>query len=96
MSTFTLQGKRGDRPIRITWTDGHLTGDVDTIKMVKMLALSMEGHLVASPADMTMHNHLSNPASAYMLMSMMFSRPPEEVASSGIAPAPAPPEGAAR
>jgi hypothetical protein len=93
MSTFTLQGPRGDRTVQITWTDGRLTGDLDAIRTVQMLALSMEGKLVASPADMTMHDHLENPASASSLMRMVFSRPPECVYSD-VPPVPDPPEGA--
>jgi hypothetical protein len=93
MSTFTLRGHRGSQIIEMTWTDGQLTGDPEAIEMVQALAAAMEGQVVSSPADITTHDHLSNPASAASLMDMMFSSRSTCVYSD-VPPMPEPPEGA--
>jgi hypothetical protein len=90
---FTLRGLRGSQLISMTWIDGRLYGDPEAVEMVEMLAAAMEGHVVSSPADITTHDHLRNPASASSLMRMMFSSRPE-CTYSDVPPVPEPPEGA--
>lgn len=86
MWTFTLRGYRlgAEKPVSVTWTDGHLWGDPDAIAMIL--------HLAGGP--WTHRNHLRSPSTAYELMTWVFWGRPEMIGR--LPPLPPVPPGAIR
>jgi len=75
MTTFSITGQRGERTVTVTWTDGELSGDTDTIEMLKLIAEAYEGRpLRALVGPVTVYNHLSNPYTACTMIRSMFKR----------------------
>lgn len=77
MTTFSITGlrggKEGDTRVTVTWTDGELSGDEDAIAMIRELAWMNEGRsLRAIVGPITIHDHLSNPYTACMLIKSVF------------------------
>lgn len=74
MATFTITGQRDGRRISITWTDGALSGDAETVEWIEHLAAQLDGksqRYGAAPA--TLHHHLHSPYSACGLIRSVFS-----------------------
>jgi len=67
---FTLYGRIEERPIRLTWADGKLTGDPETLDELRALADVLEGQPVGPEPDgpFTTRKHLHNPLTAQILM----------------------------
>jgi len=73
MTKFTFSGKRNGKPITITWEDGALSGDPDTVAWIKYYAAAMEGSIVGpvgGPYSTT--DHLGDPYAASELIRSIF------------------------
>ena len=97
MWTFTLRGYRlgAEKPVSVTWTDGHLWGDPDAIAMVLCDAQAHEGQPLHMAGGLWTHrNHLRSPSTAYELMTWVFWGRPEMIGR--LPPLPPVPPGAIR
>jgi hypothetical protein len=90
---WTMKGHRGDKAVEVTWRDGVLSGDPDTVDDMKILALHYEGKVISSLVDSTTHDHLQNPMTAATLMHMVCTDQPVTV-DTDVPPLPELPEGA--
>ena|GEM_PF-2015178 len=73
MTRLTFTGMRNRKPITITWEDGELSGDPDTVAWIKYYAAAMEGSIVGpvgGPYSTT--DHLSDPYAASELIHSIF------------------------
>jgi len=73
MTRLVFTGLRNGREISITWEDGALSGDPDTVAWIKYYAAAMEGSIVGpigGPYSTT--DHLGDPYAASELIRSVF------------------------
>ena len=90
---MALQAHRGTATVEVTWRDGTLSGDPETVEEIKQLAAFFEGKVVSSLVDSTTHDHLQNPATVATLMGLVCSDQPKTI-DTDVPPLPELPEGA--
>jgi len=75
MTTFAITGLRGGKRVTVSWTDGTLTGDAETIAWLKRLAAMFEGKMQGQPGGpYTYTDHLASPYTARVMMLSVFER----------------------
>lgn len=77
MTSFSLTGMRNGQTVTVTWTDGRLSGDHDTVAWVEFLAEELDGTMqgpLGGPYTTT--DHLASPYTARALMRSVFSGKP--------------------
>lgn len=74
MTTFSISGQRNGRLVSVTWTDGKLSGDHDTVVWLEQLAQILDGTMQGQlGGPYTTHDHLSSPYTARSLMRSVFT-----------------------
>jgi hypothetical protein len=94
MTRLTFTGERGGREISITWTDGDLAGDRDTVEWIQQIARMAEasGTIVGGiGGPYSTSHHLANPYVAAEIIRSMF---PGDVRQEGLLPPRVAPPGA--
>ena len=71
MASFTLSAVYQGRDVRVTWTDGKLSGDSSVVGTVAGMAVSLEGKPIVTPAGIIEHDHMTDPYAAYQIISMV-------------------------
>ena len=74
---YTLHGKINGVPYAVTFEDGRLTGDDLPIMLAQSYAEASEGTPVGVPTRYTERDHLTDPVSAYVILT-------EEVFDEGV------------
>jgi hypothetical protein len=71
VSSFTGTSSALCRPLRVTWTDGELSGAPQPVAAVRSYAAEFEGRALRLPGyPATMHDLLSSPFTALLLIRM--------------------------
>jgi hypothetical protein len=73
VTRFSISGERNGQQISITWEDGELGGDPDTVAWIEQLAEMYEGQAVGMlVGPRTRHDHLQSQWSARSLITSVF------------------------
>ncbi len=70
-TSFNVTSSALGTPLRVTWTDGELCGDPQPLAALRSYAAKFEGRALRLPDyPTTMHDHLSSPFTALLLIRM--------------------------